>query len=78
MNGWMVIIYQEAVDTDSISTCETFVYEDKEPEGVDFYVLMSGASSLQSLLWDHFSYYLRSKKMGGLELTLHKKGRECE
>ena len=76
-NGW--VVFTPHLEPDDYKRLSVDVYEDLEgSEPFSPNAMSNSAPSFKRLLWEHLGWLFRSKRGGGMQIEIHKKGYESE
>jgi len=76
-NGW--VVFSPHLLSDDHKSLSVDVYEDLEgDEPFSDSAMSNAAPAFKRLLWEHLGWLFRSKRGGGMQVEIHKKGYESE
>jgi len=76
-NGW--VVFSPHLQSDDYKSLSVDVYEDLDESTLFSDSTTSNAApAFKRLLWEHLGWLFRSKRGGGMQIEIHKKGYESE
>jgi hypothetical protein len=77
-NGW--VVFTPEILSEDYKHLNVNVYEDADDDIQGFlsYGKNNAAPGFKKLLWEHWDWLFRSKRMGGMQIEVHDKGYESE